>query len=126
MKSSYESELEEILYQDFNFDFVCLRHELGLTQQEMADKSHVLRDKIAKIERGIYPPNIKSVLRILGPLGYTLKIEKIDKERARHYKYYTNQEWGNLNNYDIALNSDYLGVEKTAKIIEEMILSKTK
>ena len=75
MKSNYESELEEILYQNFNFDFVCLRHELGLTQQEMADKSHVLRDKIAKIERGIYPPNIKSVLRILGPLGYTLKIE---------------------------------------------------
>ena len=83
MKSSYESELEEILYQDFNFDFVCLRHELGLTQQEMADKSHVLRDKIAKIERGIYPPNIKSVLRILGHLGYTLKIEKIDKDNDK-------------------------------------------
>ena len=54
------------------------------------------------------------------------EIEKIDKERARHYKYYTNQEWGNLNNYDIALNSDYLGVEKTAQIIQEMIFSKTK
>ena len=44
----------------------------------MADKSNVLRDKIAKIERGIYPPNIKSVLKILGPLGYTIKIEKIN------------------------------------------------
>ena len=42
------------------------------------------------------------------------------------HKYYTNQEWGNLNNYDIALNSDYLGVEKTAQIIQEMIFSKTK
>lgn len=70
--------LEEKLYQDFNYDFTCLRHKLGLTQQEMADKSNVLRDKIAKIERGIYPPNIKSVLKILGPLGYTIKIEKID------------------------------------------------
>jgi len=70
-------ELEERLYQEFNFDFTSLRHELGLTQKEMAKRSNVLRDKIAKIERGIYPPNIKSLLKILGPLGYTLKIEKI-------------------------------------------------
>ncbi len=73
-------ELEERLYQEFNFNFTSLRHELGLTQKEMAKKSNVLRDKIAKIERGIYPPNIKSLLKILGPLGYTLKIEKIEKE----------------------------------------------
>jgi transcriptional regulator with XRE-family HTH domain len=75
-----DNTLEEKLYQEFNFDFVCLRHKLGLTQQEMAAKSNVLRDKIAKIERGIYPPNIRSLLKILGPLGYTLKIGKIEKE----------------------------------------------
>ena len=79
--NSNEFELEEKLYQEFNYDFVCLRHKLGMTQQEMADKSNVLRDKIAKIERGIYPPNIKSLLKILGPLGYTLKIVKIDEEK---------------------------------------------
>ena len=73
--------IEEKLYQDFIFDFTVLRHELGLTQLEMAKKSNVLRDKIAKIEAGIYPPNIKSVLKILGPLGYTIKIEKIESER---------------------------------------------
>lgn len=78
--SKTEFELEEKLYQEFNYEFVCLRHSLGLTQQEMADKSNVLRDKIAKIERGIYPPNIKSLLKILGPLGYTLKIIKVDEE----------------------------------------------
>lgn len=81
MNNKNNFELEEQLYQDFNFNFVCLRHKLKLTQQEMADKSKVLRDKIAKIESGIYPPNIKSILKILGPLGYTLKIEKIEKER---------------------------------------------
>ena len=80
MNNIENTELEEKLYNEFNYDFVCLRHSLGLTQQEMANKSNVLRDKIAKIERGIYPPNIKSVIKILGPLGYTIKIEKIDKE----------------------------------------------
>lgn len=70
--------VEEKLYQDFIFDFAVLRHKLGLTQAQMADKSNVLRDKIAKIEAGIYPPNIKSLFKILGPLGYTIKIEKMD------------------------------------------------
>ena len=69
---------DEKLYQDFLFDFIKIRHELGLTQNEMAKKSNVLRDKIAKIEAGIYPPNIKSLFKILGPLGYTIKIKKID------------------------------------------------
>ena len=70
---------EERLNQEFIFDFIQLRHKLGLTQAQMADKSNVLRDKIAKIEAGIYPPNIKSLFKILGPLGYTIKIEKIQK-----------------------------------------------
>ena len=64
---------------DFLFDFIKLRHDLGLTQAEMAEKSGVLRDKITKIEIGLYSPNLISLLKILGPLGYTLKIEKRDK-----------------------------------------------
>ena len=68
---------EERLNQEFIIEFIKLRHQLGLTQQEMANKANVLRDKIAKIEAGIYPPNIKSLFKILGPLGYTVKIEKI-------------------------------------------------
>ena len=72
---------EEKLNQEFIFEFIELRHKLGMTQQEMADKSNVLRYKIAKIEAGIYHPNIKSLFKILGPLGYTIKIEKIDNDR---------------------------------------------
>ena len=74
----YKFEVEEKLRQDFIFEFVKLRHKLGLTQAQMANKSNVLRDKIAKIEAGIYPPNINSLFKILGPLGYTIKIEKIE------------------------------------------------
>ena len=73
--------IEERLNQEFLFDFIQLRHRLGLTQAQMADKSNVLRDKIAKIEAGIYPPNIKSLFKILGPLGYTIKIERIQDDR---------------------------------------------
>ena len=65
---------------DFEFDFICefisLRNSLGLTQAKMAEKSNVLRDKIAKIEAGIYSPNIRSLAKILEPLGYKLTITK--------------------------------------------------
>ena len=82
MKKVMEFDKEILdLETDFIFDFINLRHDLGLTQKEMAEKSNVLRDKIAKIEAGLYSPNLTSLLKILGPHGYTLKIEKIDKKK---------------------------------------------
>lgn len=72
--------LAEELEMDFILEFASLRHSLGLTQKEMALKSGVLRDKIAKIEAGLFSPNISSLFKILGPLGYTIKIEKIEED----------------------------------------------
>lgn len=52
------------------------------------------------------------------------KIKKENKLRAKHYKYYTNQEWGKLENYDLTINSDYLGVEQTAELITNIVINK--
>ncbi|MGN1013485.1 MAG: MATE family efflux transporter [Clostridia bacterium] len=52
------------------------------------------------------------------------EIEKVNKERAKHYKYYTNKEWADINNYDFAFNSDYLGVENTAELIKDIVMKK--
>lgn len=49
------------------------------------------------------------------------EINKRNSERAKHYKYYTNRDWYDFANYDIALNVDYLGVEKTAELLEQVI-----
>ncbi len=49
------------------------------------------------------------------------KINQINKERAKHYEYYTNRKWKDVNNYDIMLNVDSYGVEKTAKIIANIL-----
>ena len=46
---------------------------------------------------------------------------KTNKERAKHYKFYTNREWKDFNNYDAAFNVDRYGVEKTAENIISMI-----
>ena len=49
------------------------------------------------------------------------EIKKINKLRANHYKYYTEREWNDTRNYDICINSDYLGVEKAADLICNII-----
>lgn len=52
------------------------------------------------------------------------EINRINKLRANHYKYYTEKEWGNPINYDICINSDSIGVEKTVDLICEMVKEK--
>ena len=52
------------------------------------------------------------------------EINRINKLRANHYKYYTEKDWSNPENYDICINSDSLGVERAADLICEMIKEK--
>ena len=54
------------------------------------------------------------------------EINKINKLRANHYKHYTDREWQNHENYDICINSDALGVEKSADLICEIVENKEK
>ena len=49
------------------------------------------------------------------------EIKRINKLRSSHYKYYTEKEWRDNSNYDICINSDTLGVEKSAELICNMI-----
>ncbi len=54
------------------------------------------------------------------------EIKRIDKLRANHYKHYTDKDWSNHSNYDICINSDTLGVEKSAELLCEIIKEKEK
>ena len=50
--------------------------------------------------------------------------DKTDKKRASYYNYYTNKKWGEAASYELCLNSSELGVQGTAKAIEQYILLK--
>ena len=52
------------------------------------------------------------------------EIKRIDKLRSNHYKHYTEKEWKDYSNYDICINSDKLGVEKSAELICNMVREK--
>ena len=54
------------------------------------------------------------------------EINKINKQRAKHYNHFTNREWNSFDNYDLAINVDKLGVEETSEMIKNIILSEDK
>lgn len=47
------------------------------------------------------------------------KIVKTDKRRANYYNYYTSHKWGKLDNYDLALATDKIGIDATARFIAD-------
>jgi len=49
------------------------------------------------------------------------RIIKTDKKRANYYNFYTNRDWGDINNYELCINSAVLGRDKTAEMIFEYI-----
>ena len=51
-------------------------------------------------------------------------IKKIDRDRAKHYEYYTNKKWRDFENYDIALNVDKLGILGTVHTLKNIIKNK--
>ena len=48
-------------------------------------------------------------------------ISRADKKRRSYYNYYTNREWGAINNYDISLNISSLSQEKMLDFIVEYL-----
>ena len=80
-------------------------------------KIFIYSDMESKIKRAIKYYNIPKK-------DAKKEIEKINKLRKNHYKYYTNREWNNPENYDLCLNSDSLGVEQCAEVIEQYVIGK--
>ena len=90
---------------------------------------YILKDKKDVFKVFLYSSDSDKVKRAVKYYGLdkekALKeIKKINKLREKHYNYYTNRKWKDFTNYDLVINVDILGVEKTAKIIKETILNK--
>ena len=90
----------------------------------LKNKKHIVRvflysDMKSKIERAVNYYNLdKDKAEKI--------INKINKQRGKHYNYFTNQKWNDLANYDLAINVDKLGVEETAEMIKNIIVNQDK
>lgn len=56
---------------------IDIREKKGLSQIELAKKANMKQSQLARFEKAVHSPQINSLIKILYPLGYTLKVEKI-------------------------------------------------
>jgi cytidylate kinase len=48
------------------------------------------------------------------------KIRRVDRDRAKYYRYYTGQEWGNRANYDMCINTSSVPVKELAEALAHL------
>lgn len=89
----------------------------------------ILKDRKNVIKVFVYSTMEDKIKRATEIYGFDKEkakkeITRRDKLRANHYKYYTDKNWNDHSNYDICINSDLLGVEKSAEIICDMVKEK--
>ncbi|MGN0973616.1 MAG: MATE family efflux transporter [Bacilli bacterium] len=90
---------------------------------------YILKDKKDVFKVFLYSNDIDKVNRVVKYYGIdkdnALKeINKINKLREKHYNYYTGRKWRDFDNYDLVINVDTLGVEKTAEVIKKAVIEK--
>ena len=80
-------------------------------------------DMVRVFIMGDYQSKIKCIMDRQGVTEEAAKkkIKEVDKDRSSYYKYYTDQVWGDVNNYDICVNSSRIGVDGTVDMIIEYI-----
>lgn len=86
----------------------------------------ILRDYRDCLHVFIHAPTADRVERIVRVYGETdvapeKRLKEKDKKRSINYKYYTDREWGAMENYDLTLNSGVLGLELCEKLILDVV-----
>ena len=110
----------------FNYQAKVLR--------ELADESnyvvigraadYVLRDKPGLVRVYIYASREKCIEKEMNRQKIDWKtadkfITKTDKYRRDYYRYFTGQEWENMQNYDLCINTTQMTYERAAKAIQD-------
>ncbi len=57
------------------------RKKAKLTQRELSEKSGIKQPSIAKIESLEHSPQATTLIRLLYPLGYTIKVVPLNKKK---------------------------------------------
>ena len=74
-------ELEEIeLEKQIILATIEARKKANMTQQELSEKTGIVQPSIAKIENFARTPQYTTLMRLLYPLGYTLKVVPLKKK----------------------------------------------
>lgn len=58
---------------------IDIRKKEDLSQIELAKRANIKQSQLARFERAVHSPQVNSLIKILYPLGYTIKLERIRK-----------------------------------------------
>lgn len=86
---------------------------------------YILRDTADCLTVFIHADMEKRARRIVEQYGERSdspekRLRDKDKRRAAYFQYYTDMEWGAVENYHVALDSGVLGIEKCVDIITQL------
>ncbi len=87
---------------------------------------YILRDKADLLTVFIHASledRAERIVRIYGErpeLTPKKRLQEKDKRRRAYYQFYTDMKWGDIRNYEIALDSGKIGVEKCVDMIVEL------
>ena len=91
--------------------------------------NYIFKDRADAVSVFIHADIEKRVGRVRDVYGIDQKdlqklIERTDKSRASFHKFYTEQNWGDSRNYDLAFNSGVIGIDASVEQIVEFIKRK--
>lgn len=74
----------------------------------------------------VYADTIKKVQRamevdLIDQEKAIKRVRKLDRERKDYYKYFTGDDWYNIKNYDLPINSTRLSLEEIAELIKAYV-----
>lgn len=81
-----EEDLEEIeLEKQIIRATIEARKKAKLTQQELSELSGIIQPSIAKIENFTRIPQYVTLMRLLRPMGYTIKVVPLEEKNMNDY-----------------------------------------
>lgn len=83
---------------------------------------YALSEETNAIHAFIYASKEYRIKRVAENLNMTESkakdlINRTDKQRASYYNFYTNKKWGDSRSYDLALNSEKLGIDGCVEML---------
>ena len=87
---------------------------------------YVLRDKpnaVSVFVKADIRQRVERAVSLYGvdPAKAEETVRKADKQRASYYNYYATATWGDVNNYDLCVDTGKLGIDGTVELIEQYL-----
>lgn len=92
---------------------------------------YVLRDKPNAVKLFVKADMRQRMERAVAVHGVDITkaedyVRKMDKQRASYYNYYATNTWGDVNNYDLCLDTGKLGIEGSVELIMDYVALREK